>query len=187
MPQVLKDEIRINILHAALAEFYEKGFLRATMRSIAARAGVPAGLIYSYYSNKEALFDEVLRPVLYDWEKVFTADSRHDKGVGFKRLSENERKCIVNLLRHRQEFLILIDKSEKTKYEREKENLIQQIEDHLNIHKEQIADYDPVYVHIIASNFVDGMLQVMYHYKGEKWAMEILDKLIKLYLQGIDF
>ena len=187
MPQVLKDEIRENILNAALVEFYEKGFARATMRSIAAGAGVPAGLIYSYYNNKEALFDEVLRPVLYDWKKVFAADSQHYEGVGFERLSEDERKCIVNLLRHRREFIILIDKSEKTKYEGEKEILIQQIEDHLNVHKEQISDYDPVYIHIIASNFVDGMLQIMYHYKGEKWAMNILNRLTKTYLQGIDF
>ena len=52
MAQVLKDEIRENILKAALQEFYEKGYRPAAMREIAGRAKIPTGLIYSYYKNK---------------------------------------------------------------------------------------------------------------------------------------
>ena len=64
MAQVLKDEIRENILKAALQEFFDKGYQSAAMRNIATQAKIPTGLIYSYYKNKDALFDAVLRPVL---------------------------------------------------------------------------------------------------------------------------
>ena len=47
MAQVLKDEIRENILKAALQEFYEKGYKSAAMREIASKAKIPTGLIYS--------------------------------------------------------------------------------------------------------------------------------------------
>ncbi|MCQ4635444.1 TetR/AcrR family transcriptional regulator [Anaerovorax odorimutans] len=187
MPQVLKDEIRTNILDAAQRDFYEKGFSGATMRSIAAKAKIPAGLIYSYYKSKDALFEAVLRPVSYDWKRVFTAGDQRHEGEGSDWLSREERDCLINLLRHRQAFLIMMDKSENTRYGNEKEKLIGQIEEHLNLHREQIEDYDPVYIHIIASNFVDGLLQIMYHYKGEEWAMKLLNKLATAYLQGIGF
>ena len=73
MAQVLKEDIRENILKAALQEFFDKGYKSAAMRNIAKQAKIPTGLIYSYYENKESLFDAVLRPVLYDWERVLTA------------------------------------------------------------------------------------------------------------------
>ena len=43
MAQVLKDEIRENILKAALQEFFDKGYQSAAMRNIAAQAKIPTG------------------------------------------------------------------------------------------------------------------------------------------------
>ena len=200
MAQVLKDEIRENILKAALQEFFDKGYQSAAMRNIAAQAKIPTGLIYSYYKNKDALFDAVLRPVLYDWERVLTADeekqrtsrsancpyvnkSRHTSSEIYG-LSKAEAECILNLFDHRQEFIILIDKSGGTKYENEKERFIRDIEEHLNKHRSDDTD-DELFSHIIANNFVDGLMQIMYHYKGKEWAVMILHKLSKMYLSGI--
>lgn len=187
MPQVLKDEIRENILKAALREFFEKGYKSAAMRNIAKQAKIPTGLIYSYYENKESLFDAVLRPVLYDWERVLTAGSNNqDKHTNNEiyGLSRAETECILNLFDHRQEFIILIDKSDGTKYKNEKERFIRDIEEHLNKHRNDNMD-DEVFLHIIANNFVDGLMQLMYHFKGKEWAVMILHKLSKMYLSGI--
>lgn len=187
MAQVLKEEIREKILKAALQEFFEKGYQSAAMRSIGEHAKIPTGLIYSYYKNKEALFDQVLRPVLYDWERVLTAGSesrgRHTESEIYG-LSKAETKCILNLFDHRQEFIILMDKSHGTKYENEKERFIKEIEEHLMKHRNDGTD-DEVFLHIIANNFVDGLMQLMYHYKGKEWAVMILHKLSKMYLSGI--
>lgn len=183
MAQVLKDEIRENILKAALQEFYEKGYRPAAMREIAGRAKIPTGLIYSYYKNKESLFDAVLRPILYDWERVLTArDDGHSEVI--YGLSRAETECLLNLFEHRQECIILFDKSDGTKYETEKDRFIAAIEGHLNKHKKD-TDGDEIFIHIIANNFVDGLMQVMYHYKGKEWAMMILHKLSEMYLSGI--
>jgi AcrR family transcriptional regulator len=43
------------ILEAALALFRERGFAEATMREIAARAGVATGLAYYYFDSKDAI------------------------------------------------------------------------------------------------------------------------------------
>lgn len=187
MAQVLKDEIREKILAAALDEFYERGYKLAAMRNIAANAQIPTGLIYSYYKNKADLFDAILRPVLYDWERVLsaggenTAKHHNTKIYG---LSKAEIECLLNLFEHRKEFIILIDKSDGTKYECEKERFVKDIEDHLLKHRDDPST-DEVFIHIIANNFVDGLMQIMYHYQGKEWAIMILHKLSKMYLSGI--
>ena len=123
MAQVLKDEIRQCILDSALEEFFIHGYVRTTIRDIAGRAGIPAGLIYSYYKNKEALFDEVLRPVCFDWKRVMKHGGSPDY-QDYKYLSQMEENCIRTLFRHRRELIIMMDKSTKTKYEDEKERLV---------------------------------------------------------------
>ena len=60
MAQVLKDEIRENILKAALQEFFEKGYKSAAMRHIATQAKIPTGLIYSYYEIKKRFLKQFL-------------------------------------------------------------------------------------------------------------------------------
>lgn len=186
MAQVLKDEIREKILAAALDEFYEQGYKPAAMRNIAANAQIPTGLIYSYYKNKANLFDAVLSPVLYDWEYVLTAGGKTGGHLDTEiyGLSSAETACLLNLFDHRKEFIILIDKSGGTKYECEKERFVKDIEAHLQEHRGDSSS-DAVFIHIIANNFVDGLMQVMYHYKGKEWAIMILHKLSKMYLSGI--
>ncbi len=49
------EETRSKILDAALDLFRERGFDAATMREIAARAGVATGLAYYYFKSKEDL------------------------------------------------------------------------------------------------------------------------------------
>ena len=109
--------------------------------------------------------------------------SRHT-GSEIYGLSKAEAECILNLFDHRQEFIILIDKSGGTKYGNEKERFIRDIEEHLNKHRSDDTD-DELFSHIIANNFVDGLMQIMYHYKGKEWAVMILHKLSKMYLSGI--
>ncbi len=48
-------ETRNRILEAALATFRERGFARATMREVAAQAGVATGAAYYYFESKDAI------------------------------------------------------------------------------------------------------------------------------------
>ena len=186
MAQVLKEEIRENIKKAALQEFYNFGYKTAAMRNIAREAKIPTGLIYSYYKNKEALLDEVLRPVLYDWNQVLTAKDDGHMDNEIYGLSKAEIKCLFNLFEHRMEFIILIDKSAGTKYEDEKARFIQAVEDHLNKHRIE-EQADALLIHIVANNFIDGLMQVMYHYQGKEWAAMVLKQLSKMYFSGIGY
>ena len=52
------------IQQAALAEFREYGYERATVRGIAERAGVRISTLYAHISSKEDLFLSIVAPVL---------------------------------------------------------------------------------------------------------------------------
>jgi AcrR family transcriptional regulator len=53
-------QTREKILEAALELFCEKGYFKTTTNEIARRAGVSIGSLYSYFSDKDTLFFEIL-------------------------------------------------------------------------------------------------------------------------------
>ena len=62
--QYAKDAIRQKILEIARGEFLEKGFERASIRSITAKAKTSKSNLYNYYPDKDALFCAVLTPTI---------------------------------------------------------------------------------------------------------------------------
>src|SRR6266404_3481041 len=54
-PKTKSDETRVRILEAAVALFRRRGFDAATMREIAAEAGVATGAAYYYFDSKDAI------------------------------------------------------------------------------------------------------------------------------------
>ena len=53
----MKDEsIKQKILECAKAEFMEKGFADASMRTIAEKAGFTTGILYSRFADKDEIF-----------------------------------------------------------------------------------------------------------------------------------
>jgi len=59
-----KDEIEQKILAAAQEEFCDKGFSRASLRTIARKAGISVSNIYHYFSGKDVLFRRIVDPTL---------------------------------------------------------------------------------------------------------------------------
>src|SRR5512134_1462215 len=55
------DESRKRILAAASDVFAERGFEKASVREVAARAGISVGGIYLYFHTKEELYTGLMR------------------------------------------------------------------------------------------------------------------------------
>jgi AcrR family transcriptional regulator len=66
------------ILEAALDEFSAKGFASARLDDVAKRAGIAKGTIYLYFTDKESLFQELIRakmvPVVGSLELAFATE-----------------------------------------------------------------------------------------------------------------
>lgn len=59
------------IISAASEEFSEKGYMGASLRKIAEKAGVTVGAIQTRYKSKDELFMSLLKPFLDDIETAF--------------------------------------------------------------------------------------------------------------------
>lgn len=65
-PRTLTERKREAILEAAIAQFREHGFQRASMDAIAAAAGVSKRTVYNHFPSKDELFAAILRQL---WER----------------------------------------------------------------------------------------------------------------------
>ena len=187
MVQVLKDEVRNRIFEAALNEFYKKDFKNANLRDIADEADVSVGLIYSYFDNKEGLFEEIVKPVTKISFKHLNNKNHYNPYDAF---IEFERDIIVELLDNHKEFVILADKSFGTKYENYKEDLIADLTEHIMMNRDKFSfnnklETDDVFMHILASTFVEGILEIARHHNGKIWAENMLDLFSEFYYARI--
>lgn len=62
--QYAKDEIRQRIIDAAREEFLDKGFEKASIRTITAKAKTAKSNLYNYFKDKDDLFRAVLEPAV---------------------------------------------------------------------------------------------------------------------------
>lgn len=187
MSQVLKEEIFERIFQAGVEVFYKKDFRSAKMKDVAERAHIPVGLIYSYYKNKEELFDKIVSSLPVDFEKLIEEEEQ-EEGLPSERYKNVAEKYILDLLEHHKVFVILMDKSHGTKYEDFKEKMITAIEQHIKsmLSKKVHCSYHDLLYHILASNFTESILEVARHYENREFARTMLDLVIKCYYEGVD-
>ena len=109
--QVLKEEVRNKILSAAEKVFYEKDYRGAKLTEIANEAGIPVALIYTYFKNKEVLFDAVIDSVYLNFDGAFDEEESLEKGSASEKFEEAGQKYVHELFKNRKKFIILMDKS----------------------------------------------------------------------------
>ena len=119
-----KTASHIKIDLAMKAEFLEKGFAGASIRSIGERAGMTSAALYRHYTNKEDMFSSLVDPLINDmdtWlnrhqsEKYSLVDSQADKGVFF---GESFIDMITEVvLPQKDRLILLMNCSQGTKYE----------------------------------------------------------------------
>ncbi|MEI6101651.1 MAG: TetR/AcrR family transcriptional regulator [Eubacteriales bacterium] len=197
--QYLKDEIKENIVSAALQEFKEKGYYGASMRSIAHSAGITSGNIYRYFISKEALFDYILDPV---YQKVMKIGTQFEEGVvksninyhnfdSMELIRELYNDILEAFAQYGTEFLILLDKSEGTKYSGIKENekaLIYKILRDVflpELAKQGKNIQDEFILHVIACALVDGIGDILNNCTDGAQVRGLVESFVKVMLHNI--
>jgi AcrR family transcriptional regulator len=195
--QKLKDEIRNNIIEAAVKEFADAGYEKASMRTIAKAAGVSVSNVYNYYNGKEQLFSSIVEPVFSRVREIFKKSMQESIKRGFTGNNlQSFIDGIVNLLvqmdaRQRQLLIILTEKSAGTRYEKSKEEMVTLFRMHLVEAVNRSGSVartggDRSYVlNIIANNYIDGLLKVLKDYHNQAWAEDNLRTLLTYHLNGI--
>ena len=96
---------RDKILKSAIEIFLEVGYQEASMRKIAARAGITAGAIYKHFSGKEEMFGEIFEA--YGRKLIGITESM--MGVDFSAMTDEELRKLLYKGASEQTFNMLED------------------------------------------------------------------------------
>lgn len=94
---------RQEILNAATESFSLFGYKATTMGQVAKLANVGKGTIYTFFKNKEELFDEIIMKLIHDMENA--ADDAIDPN---KPIEENVHHALYNMLEFRLDHQLTI-------------------------------------------------------------------------------
>ena len=119
------EETRGLVLQSAQREFLDKGYEKASLRSIAQNAGVTTGALYVRFPNKSALFAALVEPVSAHLLGLF----RTGNDQGFEQLDEGRpedmwstsedviTRIVDYIFEHKEPFDLLINHAAGSGYE----------------------------------------------------------------------
>jgi AcrR family transcriptional regulator len=190
--QRLKEDTRQRIIAAGRAELMRGCFTAASMRAIAAAAGVSVGNLYRYFPGKEALFQAVVRPAYSSLLSLVRADARLDRKAmkDFRSVQPVADLLLSACRAYRTEVLVLTDRSAGTRYENTKNVLVRHIERRLSagLHSGRAAGgaaEDAFILHVMAATFVEGFLMVLRRGADPRFMDRALRRLLALFFEDI--
>lgn len=68
--QIKKEEMKVSLLQAGEDEFFEKGYDKASIRSIVKKAHTTIGNFYNYFDSKESLYKELVSDIYSQMENL---------------------------------------------------------------------------------------------------------------------
>ena len=92
------------------------------------------------------------------------------------------------MLAHHKLLVILVDKSQGTAYEHAKDDFVESIERHIRymMNERSTLHYPDLLAHVLASNFVESLMEVARHYSSENEAREMLALIAQCYYEGVN-
>lgn len=191
--QYLKEDIKEKIISSAITEFKTKGYMNASMREIAKNAGVATGNIYRYFKNKEELFNGIIAPV-YNLLMNYAFQIKDYEGEETSAMYEicKIKDKIIDVFKdHSTEMLILIDKSEGSKYANIKEEWILLIDTILNsklipdINRSGVAIKDEYIIHVLSSTLIEGIYVILRNQEDGERIKFLVDQLLDIFFLDI--
>lgn len=86
-----------SIIEAAIEVFVEKGFLKATLEEIAAKAGVTRGAVYWHFKNKHEIFSELHEMLSQPLNASILEDMKQNQDDSLQQLKELCIKLLIDL------------------------------------------------------------------------------------------
>ncbi|MDR9853552.1 helix-turn-helix domain-containing protein [Paenibacillus sp. VCA1] len=196
--QTLKEDVRLNILRAALTEFKSHDYADASMRRISAAAGITTGNIYRYFKNKEELFEALVKPVyeklleyLLDLKKEL--DRSYVNGNdGFKYFGMIEDTVVGLFDAYSAELTILMNRSTGSKYAGVKADMVKLIatilEDAFASGREHVDKLTPEQrqsARMLAGTVVEGVCLILREHEDGETVKRLVNEFICLYHTGL--
>lgn len=117
------------ILNCARELFLEHGYEGVSMRMIATRCNISLGLTYHYFVGKEALFSDIIRPVVQTLDYIFMQHNspEHCNEAIFEDIELGQyREFLLLVTKYRRELRLLLLYAKGSPYEGYEQEFIKQ-------------------------------------------------------------
>lgn len=189
---------REKLLACARKEFLEKGYMKASLRSICKNAGVTTGALYFFFQNKQDLLSAIVEGTLKDLmdmiQSHFSMEIDTDAEMAVRGdASEDIRsaKEIVHYLyQHYDIMRILLTKSQGSAYETILDQFVDVLEQHYDKLTEQISaklgvqKQDKYILHWMSHMQVDAFVHLLTHEEDEEKALKHIEQIVAYLVAG---
>lgn len=193
-----KHASRARIVTAARKEFLEKGFEKASMRTIAQAAGMTSAGLYRHFADKEAMFSALVEPLMEELQEMCSAMEARNYGFLEKgtldEMWDGEAELVYLLplvYRYFEEFGLLLCCSSGTRYG----NFIH---DFVTLEQEKTMEFlaaarqkgwetkeiDPRELHLLLSAYTSAFFEIVIHKFTKEEAEHYLSTFRKFFYPG---
>lgn len=187
------------IHNAAKAEFMEKGYRSASLRSIVKAAGVTTGAFYGYYASKQELFaalvDGEYEYILGEYKKALNAFEELPAERKPEQMGNAGRDCMKRMLEysygHRDALFLILQRSEGTKYAGMVDEMVELEVDGTHKYYEVLRKLgntvpyiDERLEHILVTGMMNAYFEMIVHDMPHDDARRYLEELNDFYTAG---
>ena len=201
-------ETKKRLLESAKKEFLEKGFNGASLRTIAANAGVTTGAMYRHFKDKDAFFCALVDDVIdYVTQMVMSADTDNHalfdsmaikKHMAFE--TESAKALINYIYDNFDAFTLLLTKSAGSTHEHFQDEICDLYTKSFEaiykwMYKQKIATkkIPKMTGHVIASTVINAYCEIILHKMEKKDALAYMTSIIEftnygcMHMMGIKY
>ncbi len=199
MGRIMKQDVEYKkrelLIEAAKKEFLEKGYNKASLRTICSKAGVTTGALYFFFENKAELFAAIVDEPLKGLKKLvathFKEDSMYMSKLGS--LSEIELDhsdesdmFIEYIYDYRDNFMLILNSSENTVYENCVDEFVVMIEKSIPMMMSGMKGYtyDEYMSHWMAHLTIDAFINVIKHIEDKEEAKRRMRPILNYLVKG---
>ncbi len=185
------------IIAAAKKEFLTYGFTDASMRRIAAAAGMSASGLYKHFAGKEEMFSALVEPAYQGLLALFRQEAGDQEqvigtgDVSIWETGQDAKRAVAYIYDHLDAFRLIVCKSQGTKYENTLHDLAVLEEEltlsFMEVLKKQgvkLNDFSEKELHLLTTSNVNAVFQTVEHDFTRDEAMHYADTLDRFFSKG---
>ncbi len=191
-----KSANHIKIMAAAREEFMEKGYEKASMRSIADRCGITAAGIYRHCTDKEDLFYQLVAPAddrLREWARGhknrYNDPLKNDRGIVWQ-------DSFIDMMREvvypdMEDYHLLVARSKGSRYEDFLHDITEATQNGMLSYLDRqrkagmkVPKIKPIQLHMLLTAYISALFEPVIHNYPYEEAIDALKTLEVFFLPG---
>ncbi len=191
-------DTREHLIESAMAEFSEKGYMKASLRKICSNAGVTTGALYFFFKDKEDLFAAIVEPPLDELKALLREHFTVERELTMSEVYEHIEKghdefsaaLIHQIYRNYDAFILLLTKAQGSRFEGAVDEMVDMTETVYRAMSENIARQMPgkrvnsYMLHWLSHMILDAFIHLITHEPNEKKAIKIMSRIMNFLVKG---